>query len=73
MDEIKKLSSSERTNIVEQNWARSRAGLAPLTVRVRKCRVCGTMFETVAERTCSDCKRIVERSAVASLQGFEVI
>ncbi|NRA68604.1 MAG: hypothetical protein HRU19_29225 [Pseudobacteriovorax sp.] len=73
MDEVKRLPTSTRLNIKEQSWARRRIGLKPIKVVIRNCRICDVLFETVSERTCEDCKKRIDRSTVAALQGFEVI
>ena len=73
MEKIKRMSGHGHITLREQNVARKRIGLAQITVKIRSCRKCDSLFESTNERTCEDCRRVQEKTTVAALQGFEVI
>lgn len=49
---FKKLPMHLRKAVTNQNKARAACGLAPLTVSIRSCLVCGSKFESVGNRLC---------------------
>ena len=57
--------------LAEQSEARVRVGLPALKVKTRKCISCGSLFESVEERTCGCSEE--KRSQLASYMGVDVL
>lgn len=53
MDQIKRLPQFAVKDLLSKNQARNLANLEPLRIKVRVCSVCGSMFESIGDRTCS--------------------
>ncbi len=51
-EEIKKLPLAVVNDIELKNHARRLANLAPIVIKVRRCHVCGGLFESAGNRTC---------------------
>jgi hypothetical protein len=53
LNSIKKLSEDARQRIEIKNHGRRLAGLPEYVIKVRACKTCGRLFESVGNTTCS--------------------
>jgi hypothetical protein len=51
-DSIRRLSETVRRDLEQKNRARILVDLPPIEVKVRKCVVCGSSFESIGNRAC---------------------
>ena len=62
---VKRLPLPVIKNLGMQNRARHLSGLSPIVIVVRRCICCCSRFESVANRTCDDCREANARHVMS--------
>lgn len=60
---VKRLSDSVKKEISLINHARELAGITPIKIVNKECRVCKCLFESVGTRYCKDCSCKIRKGA----------
>lgn len=68
---LKSIHEDKVRLLAEQNQARAYLGLPLLKIKIRKCVSCGSLFESIEERTCGCSEE--QRNQLASYMGVEAL